>query len=242
MRVVSCQRENWKIDTEQANELGFFCFSCRNPRGPGLLLKVDRFSTTEAPLFGLPLTSSTLSAGNVKRHDDPDNLPSGRRSSRPCPGRCKLPDTRRRVMHGGSKRYALGSKTQKVLLTCLCPEGQGKLSLSPKHSCSESVSVSRRSDYYAYLLSPHWKALRLEAFRRDGFKCSLCPSTSDLRGHHVRYRNPLTRCTVKDIQTLCEACHTKLHKAKTKERRKHRKLRKAIDPLAWLICSFTAKP
>ncbi len=49
-----------------------------------------------------------------------------------------------------------------------------------------------------------------------------------LRGHHVRYRGDLRACTVEDILTLCEKCHTKFHKDKKQNRKKKRRNRQQI--------------
>lgn len=97
----------------------------------------------------------------------------------------------------------------------------------------------RRRIYFKYLESAHWKSLRQQAWKRDDYKCTCCGSPNNLQGHHVKYRNPLERCTVDDIQTLCQKCHDALHRAKAKERkdnRKERRKRSMID----VILNFDA--
>lgn len=95
----------------------------------------------------------------------------------------------------------------------------------------------RRDEYYKYLESSHWKKLRLEAFKRDGYKCVKCGSPWSLRGHHKRYRKDIRSCTVSDIETLCNRCHEKHHKRIAKLRKRHRRMR-----LITILCRFSADP
>lgn len=100
--------------------------------------------------------------------------------------------------------------------------------------------MSKRKRYYeAYLKSAHWRRLRDEAFFRDNYRCCRCGSGSKtLQGHHRRYRKDLEKCTVKDIETLCVACHEKTHREKSAIRKERRKFRKSINRLVYLIGAF----
>lgn len=100
--------------------------------------------------------------------------------------------------------------------------------------------MSRRTDYYRYLESAHWRQLRKQAFERDGYRCVKCGCINNLTGHHIRYRKVLTDCTVKDIQTLCYDCHDALHKENKRQRKLNRKPRIA-DRLVWLVWKFDAE-
>ena len=102
------------------------------------------------------------------------------------------------------------------------------------------MASKRKRAYWKYLESPHWKALRQEAFKRDGYKCRHCGKSSQLRGHHKRYRKNLFLCTVKDIETLCEPCHDLFHRTKARLRKERRKRRSQISHVAILLGVFTA--
>ncbi|MDX1240574.1 HNH endonuclease [Sinorhizobium medicae] len=54
-----------------------------------------------------------------------------------------------------------------------------------------------------------WKALRLEAKRRDGFRCTQCGAAGQLEVHHrIRARQaPELAFDLANVTTLCRACH-----------------------------------
>lgn len=56
-----------------------------------------------------------------------------------------------------------------------------------------------------------WKALRLEALRRDGFACRTCGASGRLEVDHVQpVRNrPDLAWTLANLQSLCGACHAR---------------------------------
>jgi hypothetical protein len=65
-------------------------------------------------------------------------------------------------------------------------------------------------DWYreVYLLSDHWKDLRLRALNRCGKKqaCKNCRCRKNLDVHHLNYRN-IYDVTVDDLEVLCRRCH-----------------------------------
>ncbi len=99
--------------------------------------------------------------------------------------------------------------------------------------------------WLAYLESAHWRDLRAQAFKRDGYKCTRCGSRHRLRGHHVKYSADLTTVPLKHILTLCEPCHTAHHREANRERklrrRERRAERKTMSRLAWVIGWFDAR-
>lgn len=103
--------------------------------------------------------------------------------------------------------------------------------------------TKQKQKYLQYLESEHWRELREQAFRRDGYKCCHCGSTKKLRGHHIHYSKDLRNVPIKHILTLCEFCHTKEHRRLRAERRKNRKPRERIEVshLTWIICAFGSK-
>ena len=57
--------------------------------------------------------------------------------------------------------------------------------------------------------TPAWKAVRLAAKRRDGWKCIKCGSRVGLEVDHVqpRERRPDLALVLDNVQTLCRDCH-----------------------------------
>lgn len=58
---------------------------------------------------------------------------------------------------------------------------------------------------------PRWRALRLEALRRDGWQCVQCGARKRLEIDHIEaVRNaPEKAWDLDNLQTLCAACHTR---------------------------------
>lgn len=60
--------------------------------------------------------------------------------------------------------------------------------------------------------SARWKAVRLQALRRDGFKCCECGAVGRLEVHHekpVRHAPELS-FELSNLRTLCGSCHAKI--------------------------------
>lgn len=79
--------------------------------------------------------------------------------------------------------------------------------------------TERQKEYLAYLESPHWKALRGEALKRDGNKCTRCGSGIILQVHHMIYRTRFEDSLVEDLITLCKECHQAEHGKNPKVKR-----------------------
>jgi hypothetical protein len=65
--------------------------------------------------------------------------------------------------------------------------------------------------YQEYLKSAHWKQLRGQVLKRDGRKCTRCPSQSRLQVHHKFYRERWEDSEPDDLITLCRKCHKAEH-------------------------------
>lgn len=52
---------------------------------------------------------------------------------------------------------------------------------------------------------------RDEAFRRDGWRCRVCGSPSQLHAHHVRRRSQGGRDEASNLLTVCAPCHRDIH-------------------------------
>lgn len=64
--------------------------------------------------------------------------------------------------------------------------------------------------YEAYLQTEQFDEIRQAVFRRDGYKCFVCDSTTDIQPHHLTYRNVYHEPT-RDLITLCRKCHSIFH-------------------------------
>lgn len=64
----------------------------------------------------------------------------------------------------------------------------------------------------AYYTTPHWNERRHVRLAHDGFRCLLCTSRDDLRCHHITYEN-LFGEELRDLMTVCEECHGRIHAA-----------------------------
>lgn len=62
-----------------------------------------------------------------------------------------------------------------------------------------------------YMLSNDWKKLKEQVHKRDSYQCVTCGSKQNLNCHHIHYRH-LGEEDLEDLTTLCNSCHSKLHK------------------------------
>ena len=68
----------------------------------------------------------------------------------------------------------------------------------------------RRRPSEAVCRSPRWPALRLQALRRDGFRCCECGARGRLEVHHVKpvRTHPELGFELSNLRTLCPSHHT----------------------------------
>ena len=71
--------------------------------------------------------------------------------------------------------------------------------------------MTTKEAYLEYLKSDHWKKLRQEVMRRDGFRCVDCGRKNHLQAHHTFYHAELTEHVAADFVTVCFRCHQKRH-------------------------------
>jgi len=67
-----------------------------------------------------------------------------------------------------------------------------------------------RADYNDYIHSDKWLERRRQALLRDGFRCQKCGSRRYLHVHHLTYAR-FGNEKLDDLQTVCKACHEKIH-------------------------------
>lgn len=66
-----------------------------------------------------------------------------------------------------------------------------------------------------YLKSRVWHSRKYRILQRDGKRCVYCGENGwfyDLHVHHLRYHNDFGKDEPKDLITVCEKCHSKIHK------------------------------
>lgn len=69
----------------------------------------------------------------------------------------------------------------------------------------QTLGISFRSNYEAYINSPEWKTLRLKILERDNFICQICGSAAE-EVHHLTYKH-LGHEFYFELISLCEKCH-----------------------------------
>jgi ATP-dependent DNA helicase RecQ len=56
-----------------------------------------------------------------------------------------------------------------------------------------------------------YETLRQQMLRRDGWRCQLCGTMSNLEVHHKRFRSHSRHDSEENLITLCMQCHAGLH-------------------------------
>jgi len=79
--------------------------------------------------------------------------------------------------------------------------------------CKSSKTTTAKEQYHQQLEHPLWLKKRLVILERDGYKCRLCGSSSNLQVHHIKYSNGKNAWEYPnlDLITLCKECHSKVH-------------------------------
>lgn len=80
----------------------------------------------------------------------------------------------------------------------------------PKEMIEEPLWYLRQLTYRQYLLTQHWKDIRLKKLASVDYKCEECKNGQELQVHHRTYIN-ICREKLKDLQVLCSTCHKKQH-------------------------------
>lgn len=65
-------------------------------------------------------------------------------------------------------------------------------------------------NYYDYLRTPEWAALRETALHSARYRCQTCNSPDDLHVHHRTYER-LGNERPDDVVVLCRTCHNAVH-------------------------------
>jgi len=74
------------------------------------------------------------------------------------------------------------------------------------------AGVLSGDDLRRFLGGHIWRAgLRQQILCRDGWRCQLCGSISNLEAHHREFRSHSGADTEENLITLCTACHGGVH-------------------------------
>ncbi|PYV95782.1 MAG: hypothetical protein DMG89_20170 [Acidobacteria bacterium] len=57
----------------------------------------------------------------------------------------------------------------------------------------------------------HYRELRTRVLRRDGWRCQVCGSITNLTVHHQQYRSHSGEDVEKNLITLCTGCQSAVH-------------------------------
>jgi hypothetical protein len=78
-----------------------------------------------------------------------------------------------------------------------------------QHPSLACVTEDMKAAYYG---TPHWRSVRESRLTIDGCCCVLCKDHRDPRCHHITYEN-LFNEQLKDLMTVCDECHGRIHAA-----------------------------
>ncbi len=56
-----------------------------------------------------------------------------------------------------------------------------------------------------------YSAVRRQIFERDGWRCQICGSFSNLEVHHQQFRSQSGPDADDNLITLCSRCHSEIH-------------------------------
>ena len=72
--------------------------------------------------------------------------------------------------------------------------------------------TATRPDPLRLRLDPEsYEALRQRVLRRDGWRCQLCGTLSNLEVHHKQFRSHSGHDSEDNLITLCSPCHSSVH-------------------------------
>ena len=58
-----------------------------------------------------------------------------------------------------------------------------------------------------------YDSLRKQVLRRDGWRCQICGTMSNLEVHHKEFRSQSGGDSEENLIALCNGCHTKIHRS-----------------------------
>lgn len=76
----------------------------------------------------------------------------------------------------------------------------------------DQLKIDKRRDYYRneYLKSDAWRRKRYVVLKRDQWTCVHCGAEAT-QVHHKKYARNIGREPIHWLESVCHACHNKLH-------------------------------
>ena len=73
-----------------------------------------------------------------------------------------------------------------------------------------------RANLRSFLTQTQWDVVRKDAYKKSGYKCSVCGAKGRLEAHEIwRYDDENTLQTLTGVTALCAACHKVVHISRT---------------------------
>lgn len=85
------------------------------------------------------------------------------------------------------------------------------MSFIPKPPARRAPTAQEREEFYR---SRKWDKIRENARRRDFYMCRICERNRAVDGHHLTYERWGGEEEPRDILSLCQDCHGKIHEKK----------------------------
>jgi len=80
----------------------------------------------------------------------------------------------------------------------------------PRVKKQKKTKLKTYTDYYVYIKSPTWFALRARALKRDNGLCVHCKKPA-VWVHHTKYSFPYGTEKIRQLQSVCVVCHKIIH-------------------------------
>lgn len=112
-----------------------------------------------------------------------------------------------------------------------------------KHYSNDELDVLGKWDWEKNKFPPYWGDLRLYVFRRDGYRCDRCHKKfgeKKLDAHHISWR-PKGSDNPRNLATVCEPCHNKIHLGVCETKTKTRKAKRIISASIKFVISALSR-
>jgi 5-methylcytosine-specific restriction enzyme A len=130
------------------------------------------------------------------------------------------------------------SKSGEKIISKYCKKCGIKISRQAKKYCLKCWNLTQDKglsrERTKFTLSIEWKNVRIDCFNRDNYTCQHCGiknsrglgKTVKLNAHHIKYYReaPELRLELRNLITVCESCHYKIHANDKGEGRANTKL------------------
>jgi len=110
-----------------------------------------------------------------------------------------------------------------------------------KIKCMDTGEIVK--GYDAYLMTMHWRQLRIIVAEASGNKCKKCNKVvwRGFHVHHITYKR-MGKERLSDLWFMCEDCHILLHKEKKEEKARRKMSRELSTPNVVKVKKRKRKP